>query len=492
MFRNLKKNCLLFVCFFQMAIVCNAQQISGNVFIDKDGSTDNNINTSAAANNPATNINGTLFANLLNGSNLAVATVMINASGSYSFNNIPLGAYRVQLSTASNVGTYANPALAPAVILPTGWVNTGENIGNTNGNDGSVNGISSIINIAVGSMVTDVNFGIERLPETANINLFILPPVNEQIIPLNNAYDFMVWSGPYPNGFYYSRAFLGNDAEDMPIVGELTGKTIRIDTLINSLTPYPPYYIAQFDLLYSGVLVTAGQVIASYNPALMRIRCLTNYNLIDWGGDFQFKYSYIDAAGKADPTPATFRILFPVAGPLPISLSDFSVSKSNCNAHLNWKTVSEINADKFEIEYNNTGNAIFKVLGEKMAVGNSSTFTSYQFNYAMQSGKDYFFRLKMYQKDGSFTYSEIKKLSCTNTNTDISILPNRTSSLFHITGMNTGKNVLAIFSAEGKLLKTLTVLNNKDIDITNLQRGVYILKIMNENGVVSTGKILKD
>lgn len=491
MIKIVQKNILLFVCFFQIAIVSQAQQISGNIFIDRDGLTDNNITKSAGINNPTTNINAALYANLLNSSDLAVATVLINALGAYSFSNVSVGVYKVQLSSISSVGTYANPIIAPATLLPAGWVNTGENIGYTNGNDGSVNGMSSIINMASGNIVAAVNFGIERLPETANVIAFIGVPINAEIISLQN---ILPWSGPNFYNEFYSRVFLGYDNDDdLPILGELTGKTIRVDTLINFYNSMPPQSIAQFDLIYLGVLVSQGQVITSYNPAFMQVRCLTNYvgSLDNFGGNLKFKYSYIDAAGKADPTPATFKIFFPVAGLLPINLSDFSISQNNCNAVLNWKTSSEINADKFEIEYSNTTNSIFKVLGEKTAAGNSTTTKSYQFGYTMESGIEYFFRLKMYQKDGSFTYSDIKKLSCKDGKTEINILPNLTSNVFRVTGMSASKNVLKIFSTDGKLLKTFTVSNNQNVDISNLKNAVYILKITNENGNIFIDKIVK-
>jgi hypothetical protein len=238
---------LLFVCFFQIAIVSQAQQISGNIFIDRDGLTDNDISKSAGTNNPASNLNGVLFANLLNGSNFVVASVSINASGTYLFTNVSIGTYTVQLSIISSAGTYANPITAPATSLPAGWVNTGENIGNTSGNDGNVNGMSSIINIASGNIVTNVNFGIERLPETANLIAFIPVPINAEIITLQNIFP---WSGPNYYDEYFSRTFLGYDDEDQSTLGELTGKTIRIDTLINFYNSMPPQSIAQFDLLY--------------------------------------------------------------------------------------------------------------------------------------------------------------------------------------------------------------------------------------------------
>jgi hypothetical protein len=56
-----KKVSLLIVLLFQLSGIIYAQQISGNVFIDRDGLTNNNINTSFGVNNPTTNIGGVLL-----------------------------------------------------------------------------------------------------------------------------------------------------------------------------------------------------------------------------------------------------------------------------------------------------------------------------------------------------------------------------------------------------------------------------------------------
>ena len=58
------------------------QQVSGNVFIDRDGLSDNNINKSAGVDNPKTNIGGTLYANLLNAGGLVVASTPVSSDGS--------------------------------------------------------------------------------------------------------------------------------------------------------------------------------------------------------------------------------------------------------------------------------------------------------------------------------------------------------------------------------------------------------------------------
>ena len=130
--------------------------ISGNVFNDTNGLSDSIVNGTG------TNAGG-LFANLLDSGGNVVATVAIPAGGTYSFAGLNGGNYTVQITT--NAGTVGSAA--PATALPTGWVNTGENIGTAAGNDGAVNGL---LPVALGTTsVTNANFGIEQRP-TANNN----------------------------------------------------------------------------------------------------------------------------------------------------------------------------------------------------------------------------------------------------------------------------------------------------------------------------------
>ena len=102
--------------------------ISGTVFNDVNGLTDSIVNGTA------TNTGNTLYANLLDSANKVVQSMLIPASGLYSFNGLNAGNYTVQLSI--NQGTVGNAA--PVKALPSGWVNTGENIGTVAGNDGTV------------------------------------------------------------------------------------------------------------------------------------------------------------------------------------------------------------------------------------------------------------------------------------------------------------------------------------------------------------------
>jgi Secretion system C-terminal sorting domain len=445
------------------------QQISGNIFVDTNGLRDlplGDINKTNGIANGKTNIGGSLFANLLNTAGQVVASIPVTNDGAYLFNNVPVGTYSVQLTTNASSGTYASPATAPATVLPTGWANTGEFVGNTAGNDGTVNGNSSSVVVNAEDIKVEVNFGIEKLPESISYETFIDKPLLNSYLLLNG-------------GIFNMPVLSGSDPEDQPIPAPLTNKALRIDTLPNNASLY-----------YGGILVSVGQVIPNYTPSLLEVK-FTNPGA-GITGIVKFSYSYIDAAGLADPTPATYTIRWPAGGPLPIVLSDFGGIKNNCNVSLNWKTASELDSDRFEVEFSTTTNTTFEAIGTIGAAGNSTSTKSYQFNYAMESGVSYYFRLKMYKKDGTFTYSQIVPLSCVDTKASIAIVPNPTNiGTFRITGMAKGKNTVSIYSNDGKLIRTENVINNKDINISNLAAGTYVIRVLNENGTASVERLVK-
>lgn len=129
--------------------------LSGNVLNDTNGLTD------LIVNGTGTNAGG-LFASLVDSNGFVVASVPVGAGGAYSFAAVVPGSYTVRISTTQGVESSA----APAITLPAGWVSTGENIGVTAGNDGTVNG-SLPVTVAA-TPITNANFGIEQRPVANN------------------------------------------------------------------------------------------------------------------------------------------------------------------------------------------------------------------------------------------------------------------------------------------------------------------------------------
>jgi hypothetical protein len=135
-------------------------KISGTVFNDVNGLKDNIINGTG------TNAGG-LNAFLVDTVGNVAAITAVAANGTYSFAGLNPKYYTVRISTNST--SVGSPA--PAVVLPTNWVITGE--GTTPAGDGNVNGITA--SPVVLADRTGVNFGIEQRPFASTLTA---APVN--------------------------------------------------------------------------------------------------------------------------------------------------------------------------------------------------------------------------------------------------------------------------------------------------------------------------
>jgi hypothetical protein len=91
---------------------------------------------------------------------------------------------------------------------------------------------------------------------------------------------------------------------------------------------------------------------------------------------------------------------------LPIVLESFQGQLKNGNAILSWATSNEINVDKFEIEKSYGGT--WKTIVTTTAKGTGGN--SYQATDANLTAGKWLYRLKMIDKDGKFTYSQIVTL----------------------------------------------------------------------------------
>jgi hypothetical protein len=112
---------------------------------------------------------------------------------------------------------------------------------------------------------------------------------------------------------------------------------------------------------------------------------------------------------------------------LPVELISFTASRiGNRSVLLNWKTASEINSSHFIVERSLDGKT-FENAGKVKANGNSNLTLSYSLTDEIPP--DYpgslYYRLLMADIDGTFKYSEIKKISLEDTT--IEVFPNPSS-----------------------------------------------------------------
>ncbi|WP_411267849.1 beta strand repeat-containing protein, partial [Pedobacter sp. AK017] len=242
--------------------------LTGNVFADGNGLNGMPANT---VNGTGTNAGG-LTAVLVSSSGIVTANATVAANGIYNFTSIPLDTYSIVLSiTPGTIGT-----APPGASLAPGWVNTGENLGATAGNDGIVDGI--LTNIVVSTTnVTNANFGINSRPMANLVGTCWIDPEGTTLLTVP--------------------ILTGSDPEDGAYTGVSNTNKITIVTLPASATLY-----------YDGTAVTAGQVISNYNPNLLKLDPDAGIYTLS------FTFNEIDAAGT-ESSAATVTLSTAYAGP---------------------------------------------------------------------------------------------------------------------------------------------------------------------------------
>lgn len=173
---------------------------------------------------------------------------------------------------------------------------------------------------------------------------------------------------------------------------------------------------------------------------------------------------------------------------LPLQLLSFTGQPAGKAVNLKWTTANEVNVSLFDIERSTDGNS-FKTIGNMPAIGAG--------NYAFTddnplTGTNYY-RLKMIDKDGSATYSNVVVVS-TRPATTFGVYPNPVTDQLTIThDKTTTEAVVTIYTIDGKkvLAQQLAIGNTVDkLSIGKLPAGNYIVSL-NINNTINTTELIK-
>ena len=172
------------------------------------------------------------------------------------------------------------------------------------------------------------------------------------------------------------------------------------------------------------------------------------------------------------------RYLLAEGGPLPVSLLDFKAVLQNKSVLLQWKIATEKNLTRFVIERSADGNRFLPI--NSVTVTGVSTYTR---DYSIMDEQPLqginFYRLKMVDADGKFTYSNIVAVKI-NADNKLQIFPNPAKRILFVEANGNNENaIVQIVDAGGRKLKEMKVfLNGKtsfSVDISNLPDGIYNL-----------------
>jgi hypothetical protein len=165
--------------------------------------------------------------------------------------------------------------------------------------------------------------------------------------------------------------------------------------------------------------------------------------------------------------------------PLPVTWLGFSGRRMGEGSAvlLDWSTATEENSKVFYIQRSLDG-IHFETVGVQQAVGNSNTIKQYEYiDYTAPAGNVYY-RLLQEDVDGASTNSKIVYVNGVGS-LNLSLVPNPGNGNFTVTGLPADVKLnIAVYSITGQLIYQTVAYPGEGIDLENIAKGLYIVKIV--------------
>ncbi len=167
-----------------------------------------------------------------------------------------------------------------------------------------------------------------------------------------------------------------------------------------------------------------------------------------------------------------------IVTPTPLQLLSFNAGFNGNTIKATWTTINEVNTNYFVVERSSNANN-FTALGTVVAK-NTVANSSYNFIDANPISGVSYYRLKMFDKDGSYTYSRVVIVN-SKLKGAVAIFPNPTTDALTVTYAEVNVNTsVEIFTVDGKKVheQKLNVGSTQTtIDVSKMPLGNYLLVI---------------
>lgn len=172
---------------------------------------------------------------------------------------------------------------------------------------------------------------------------------------------------------------------------------------------------------------------------------------------------------------------------LPLTLLSFDAEKKDARVQLNWSVREEVNFDRYELERSADGRN-FSTIAVVLRVDPGTT-PAYHYNDALPLKSNYY-RLKMIDLDGTWTYSPVAFVRFDDRSTSsISIAPNPVSDRFTVSvaGLEKGIYELRLVNARGQVearkdLRIDTGIFHYSLERDGRAAGVYFIGLYSSDG----------
>ena len=211
------------------------------------------------------------------------------------------------------------------------------------------------------------------------------------------------------------------------------------------------------------------------------------------GGAFRALAPVATAPGGSVPwfvaealVPDYFSEFYLAAGPapLPVELTAFTAEGQGDAVRLRWRTASEKNAARFEVERNADGQR-FERIGTVAAQGSTASPTDYAFTaptLPSSSAHTLYFRLKQVDADGRASYSPVRAV-VRATAAGFSLFPTvAEGSAVHYAYSGAPATALTVHNALGQTVRTLVAQPTGVLPVAGLASGWYVVRLWAAGG----------
>ena len=164
---------------------------------------------------------------------------------------------------------------------------------------------------------------------------------------------------------------------------------------------------------------------------------------------------------------------------LPILLSEFKVEDNNNEILLSWIMQDAEDLDYFEVQKTYDVEHFTSLIQIPFEIG----INEYEIidTSRMRLETTVYYRLKMISIDGLEIYSKIEAIKRNFVHNGITLFPNPARNSFSIQGLRNKDYDMHIYNLQGILVNTQKYRKEKNVDVSMLRSGIYLLEIQGDN-----------
>ena len=164
---------------------------------------------------------------------------------------------------------------------------------------------------------------------------------------------------------------------------------------------------------------------------------------------------------------------------LPVNLMLFTATEAWEEIYLHWKVADELNFLKYDVEQSNNGIDFIKIA----TIPGGKAYYSYTDKKIPGSTATFYYRLKMTDNNGKFSYSYIVPVFLVGQSV-VQISPNPAKDYFTISGLQ-HPGVVTLIDANGKnIMTSKTNGSTSKIDISSIPAGMYFVRVDDGKNIV--------